>query len=159
MRAFFLAIAALFLTACNPVENLDTGDNRIADYQNEYSEADVDALWRMVGPEFREVTSREQFDDLVAVLQARLGAIESSSREGFNVNTNTGGTVTVVQMLTQFEQGQGLETYTFRGNGDDMQLIGWHVNSDRLTLTPDDLSRMRDEVEADEDNPVTETVE
>lgn len=147
MRWFLGAMCALLLSACNPVANLDAGEQSIEAYQAAYSANDADALWNQVGQDFRDVTTREQFDDLLEVLQSRLGAIESSERAGFNVNTTTDGTFTVVQMSTQFEQGEGVETYTFLGNGEDMELVGWNVNSDRLLLTADDLEAMAEEGE------------
>ncbi|WP_271078145.1 hypothetical protein [Aurantiacibacter sp. MUD61] len=156
MRLLFPALAALLLAACNPVANMNEGEDRIADFQAAYSDGNSDALWAMVGPEFREVTSREEFDDLITVVSARLGPIESSEREGFNVNTNTGGTFTTVQMATQFEQGDGVEVYMFQGNGDDMRLVGWNVNSQRLMVTPEDIAGMAEQGDPEvvEINPV-----
>ena len=149
MRKFLFIFCALVLAACNPVANYNAGDEKIAEFQEAYSRGDGDALFAMTGPQFREITTREQFDELLAIFDARLGPVESSERAGFNVTTNTGGTFTVVQMQTEFEQGPGMETYTFLGNGEDMQLVGWNVESQRLLITADDLAGAPEQQTAD----------
>ena len=132
-------IAAMALSACNPLENLEVAEQRVESFEQAYSSENVDRLWRMTGKQFREVTTKEEFADFNLVFNTRLGAIESSERSNFNVNTNNGVTRTVVVMDTVFEQGEGVQTYTFEGHGDDMQLLGWKVNSPLLAVTADDL--------------------
>ncbi|MGZ5826406.1 MAG: hypothetical protein ACXWIO_10390 [Croceibacterium sp.] len=138
-----ILISALLVTACNPIANMHEGETQIERFHQLYSSGSVDALYAMTGPRFHEATTRKQFQDMFDVLNSRLGRIKSSQREGFRVNTNGSGTVTNVGMKTRFEQGLGFETFTFFGDGDDMKLEGWHVDSNRLTITADDLARER----------------
>ncbi len=145
--AFVFAPLAVFLGACNPVANFEEGGKSVERWQELYNAGDRDRLWGMTGKEFREVTSREQLNDLYTVVSARMGKVQSSERSGFNVNSTPAGTRTVIGMNTQFEQGEGTETFTFIGQGEDMKVIGWTVNSPRLTLTPDDVA---DELEKGE---------
>ena len=135
-----IGAGALLLTACNPVANLHHGDAAIERFHQLYSSGNVDALYGLTGPTFHKVTNREQFGQLIAVLDARLGRVTSSERQGFKVNSTPAGTFTFVAMNTKFEQGTGVETFTFLGNGDDMKLEGYHVDSDRLMITPEDLA-------------------
>ncbi|MCK0128103.1 hypothetical protein [Erythrobacter sp. F6033] len=141
LLAFFGAIA---LAACNPIENLEQSESKIAQYEKAYSAGNTDALWRMSGEKLREITPRGDFDNLVTVFNSRLGKIESSERSNFSVNTNNGVTQTVIVMDTQFEQGEGTQTYTFFGHGEDMELVGWNVDSPRLAVTVDDLKAVED---------------
>ena len=39
-------------------------------------------------------------------------------------------------MKTQFAKGEGTETFTFYGSGDDMRLVGWHVDSPNFMDVP-----------------------
>lgn len=138
-RPFLIAIASVILAACNPIANYDQGGEEVERWHRLYSENDGDRLWGMTGEKFREVTTREEFDDLLTVVNARLGKVTSTDRGGFNVNSQLGGTTTVITMNTEFEQGSGQEVFTFLGKGEDMELVGWTVNSQRLTLTAADL--------------------
>lgn len=136
-----ILIAALFLAACNPAANLKQGDAQIERFHQVYSSGNIDALYALTGPKFHELATPRQFHDLFDVVNSRLGPVKSSQRQGFGVNTTTEGTFTNITMDTQFEQGEGIETFTFMGSGDDMKLEGWHVNSNRLLVTPEDLAR------------------
>ncbi len=145
MRKFIMAGVAMLLAACNPMANMSAADDKIAAFQETYSRGDDRALYGMVSSEFREQMSREQFDDMLTVLRTRLGPVEDSERNGFNVRSTPLGTVTVITMETQFGKGEGVETYTFKGQGEDMTLAGWRVASNRLVLTADDLRPSADE--------------
>lgn len=143
LTRFTVLLLALGLAACNPMENLEEATDQIDRFQTHFSFGEIDEMYKMVGREFRDTTSRDDFDEMVALISNRLGTVESTQRQSFNVNTTPMGTATVIVMQTDFEQGQGVETYTFRGNGQDMALIGWHVNSDRLLITAQELERLK----------------
>ncbi len=151
LKIWLASFAALFLAACNPVANFEEGEKKVDLWQEAYDQQANDKLWAMTGSEFRKVTTREQFDDLLKVINGRLGLIQSTERTGFNVNSNLGApTTTVISMQTVFEQGEGTEVFTFHGKGEDMKLVGWQVNSDRLAFTADDLVDDDAEVEPTE---------
>ena len=139
MRVIFAAAAAWLATACNPIANLEDADDTIATFQARYNEGDAGKLYGLTGDRFKQITSRGEMEDLVTVFSTRLGRIENSERSNFNVSTKNGVTTTVVLMQTDFERGEGVETYTFQGGGDDFELIGWHIASPRLAVTIDDL--------------------
>ena len=158
MSRFLVIPLLILLAACNPVANLGSGDEKVERFHQLYNKSDVESMWQFIGPKFKEVTTRQQLADLVEVLQARLGPVKSSERVNFNVNSSPGGTTTVIQMNTQYELGEGSEVFTFLGNGEDMQLVGWNVNSPRLMITPDDLknsSPLDEESEAAPGEPAT----
>ena len=149
-KIWLAGLASILVAACNPMANMEASESRIAQFQQSYSEGNHDRLYRMTGSKFREVTSREEFQDLLDLLDARLGPVVESERSGFNINTNNGLTVTVISMQSQFEQGSGSERYTFHGHGDEIELVGWSVDSPRLALTKEDLAKINaaDESEA-----------
>lgn len=138
-----IAAAMLALAACNPVANLNGADGQIAKIHAAYSRGDAGAIYAMTGPQFRASFTRAQMDQLVDVLNVRLGAVRSSERVNFNVNTNSDGTFTTIIMATQFAKGAGQENFVFSGDGDKMKLEGWHVQSPNLMLTADDIADER----------------
>jgi len=136
-----LALAGL--AACNPVANVNAGDDQIERFHAAYGRGDHDALYAMTGPQFHATTTKAQFDQMFDVMDVRLGRVKSSERTGFNVNTNTAGTFTTVVMTTHFAKGDGQEQFVFTGDGDAMVLEGWHVTSPNLMLTPEDVADER----------------
>lgn len=137
MRLSHLAAAlfALLLAACNPMAQLDTSEATIASWHERYNEGDARALYGETGEEFRKVTSMDQMEALVTLVTNQMGPVVSTEREGFNINSNNGLTVTTVTMKTTFEKGPGTETFLFHGTGDDMKVVGWNVNSDNFMDT------------------------
>lgn len=136
IKIFVTALFALFLAACNPMEQLDVGEDSIAKFHETYNAGDARALYGLTGEEFRAATTPQQMEGLVATVSDRMGTVESTERSGFNINTNNGQTVSTITMTTQFEKGEGTETYTFLGSGDEMRLVGWHVDSPNFLSVP-----------------------
>ncbi|MEO0698283.1 MAG: hypothetical protein AAFY81_01030, partial [Pseudomonadota bacterium] len=128
-RIVAIFIASFGLCACNPVANLEEAKDKIDLYQTHYSNSELEDMYAMTSVEFRRTSPRADFENFVSLIENRLGPIETTKRQGFNINTTPAGTVTVVTMQTQFEQGNGTETYTFIGSGAGMKVQGWQVNS------------------------------
>lgn len=156
MFRIFLALAgALALAACNPAAQLGDAQGRIKDFQADYNRGDRDALFANVGETWRKVSSRAQLDAQVALIEARLGKITSSEQSGFNTGFNNGVTATEVVMQTVFEKGEANEVFLFHGAGEDMELVGWQVNSPLLALSPEDVEKL---TASDSDAPPVQTV-
>lgn len=136
--AITAALFALFLAACNPMAQLDTGEGEIAKFHETYNTGDARTLYGLTSEEFRAATTPDQMQALVDTVSERMGAVTSTERTGFNINTNNGETVSTITMTTQFEKGEGVETYTFMGTGDEMRLVGWHVDSPNFMNVPTD---------------------
>lgn len=137
MRAIFVGMAALLLAACNPFSQMDDADAQIETFHAHYSSGDFDAIYQMAAPEFRESVSQDGWNELMQFVSAGLGAAEDSSQTGFNINTDNGVTSTTITRETSFALGEGTETFTFTGSGEDMRLIGWEVQSETLEKPAD----------------------
>jgi len=129
IKTFAAACLALILAACNPMEKLEVAEAEIAQFHEVYNTGDAAALYEQTGEEFRSVTTPEQMGELVELVTDKMGAVESTERSGFNINSDTDETLTTVTMTTAFAKGEGVETFTFYGSGDDLRLVGWNVDS------------------------------
>ena len=132
LKALIAASTALVLTACNPMEQVEVADAKVARFQATYNEGDARGLYGQTSDEFREVTTPQQMDELVEYVTDKMGAIESSERSGININSSNGVNQTTVTMTTTFAKGEGTETYTFIGSGEEMRLAGWNVDADNF---------------------------
>ncbi|MEL6487458.1 MAG: hypothetical protein AAFQ13_09990, partial [Pseudomonadota bacterium] len=91
LTRFTVLLLALGLAACNPMENLEEATDQIDRFQTHFSFGEIDEMYKMVGREFRDTTSRDDFDEMVALISNRLGTVESTQRQSFNVNTTPMG--------------------------------------------------------------------
>ena len=55
MRILAAALSTFLLAACNPVAQLEGGEDQIARYQQAYSAGDIDALYRLTEPTLRPI--------------------------------------------------------------------------------------------------------
>lgn len=139
LPAVIIAVfAALLLSACNPMEQLESAESKVAQFHTIYNSADSRSLYGLTAQEFRDATTPEQMDDLVALVTERMGKLESAERQGFNINSNNGTTYTVVTMASVFEKGEAVETFTFSDADGDIALVGWNVDSPNFMDAPAD---------------------
>lgn len=83
----------------------------------------------MMAPEFRQVTSKEDFEKLGRTIQGRLGKITSKNTSGFFVR-NLNGVLTVEASYdAQFEKGKGTIHSKLKKSGDNWQFVNFRVNS------------------------------
>lgn len=136
LKLFLASAFALLLAACNPMEQAETVDAKIAQFHETYNAGDAAALYEQTGQEFRDATTPEQMVALVEEVTARMGTVESTERTNMNIDLNEGDDVTVVTMNTVFTKGQGTETFTFYGQGEDARLVGWNVDSPNFLDVP-----------------------
>ena len=132
MRRLAIGLAALLLAACNPMEVMDETSGAIEEFHEHWNAGDVDAIWNSTDPEMRDGLTQDEFRATFVRFTETLGNVESSEREGFNLNTNNGVTTTVITMNTQFANGEGVEEFTFRDQGDAQRLLSYFVESEAL---------------------------
>jgi hypothetical protein len=147
-RLLLAFAGTLALAACNPGAQLEDAQQQITQIQALYNAGDARGIYRLGGDAFRKAAPVKQLEAMMTLFKVRLGAIESSKQSGFNSGFHNGITTTTVVMQTRFAKGEGTETYLFHGSGEEMELVGWTVNSPLLELSPDDLRKLTDGSEA-----------
>ncbi len=132
MRALIAALATVLLAACNPLAVANTSDQEIDRFHQRWNAGQLDTIWRTAHPEFRTGPTKEQFINIMTLMGDALGDTVETEREGIQINTANGTTTTQIQMRTTFANGEGLETFTLRGEGDALQLLYYNVQSPLL---------------------------
>jgi len=152
LRSLFVVLATILLAACNLIEQVDVVDDRIEAWHAVYNEGKAQELYAKTGEEYREVTSAEEMDELVAFVTERMGAVESTERTDTKISLDNGVTTTVIEMTTDFAKGEATETFTFRGTGEETRLVGWNIDSANF----DDVATEEAPEEAVADPPVAQ---
>lgn len=139
-----VTLLALGLAACSPVKNVDEAADQIDRFQSHFSYGDIDEMYLMTSPAFREATPLKDLRSRAMAINARLGPVKATERASFSIKNTSEGTRTVVTMNTRYGQGEGTETYTFIGNGENMRIEGWDVSSSRLAIAADEINPLRE---------------
>ncbi len=124
-----LALATAMLAACNPFTQAEGARDEIDLFHERLNTDRIDAIWASADEELKATTTREDFARLLGSVHKSLGDVEETSQAGMKMNSGTQGTLTTVQMETHFANGSGVETFVFRGSGETLTLVGYHINS------------------------------
>lgn len=132
MQKILFAVAALFLAACNPLAQNDSADALIDDWHANWNAEDWEAIYNGSSDEFRAPSSLEEFSASLQAMRNVYGEAGESSQDGISIDVNDGVTRTTITRSTTFTNGVGIETFGFDGTGDDMELVGWHIEPENL---------------------------
>jgi hypothetical protein len=80
-------------------------------------------------PEFRAVTTRQQYEALGRAIRNRLGALQSKSMRGFKMRQVNANSYMDVSYAATFEKGTGTITATMKKLGDDWKFVSFYVSS------------------------------
>lgn len=113
----------------------------IGKYTDEVFAANVAGKWAelydtQTTPEFQSVTNREQWNQIGAVVQEKLGALKNKTTTNINVRSMNGVTTAVVLYSAQFEKGAGTIEMNLRKDAGQWKILGLHVNSPLLASAP-----------------------
>ena len=132
---FVLSIlGALALAACGVAE-MDVGvDENIAEFRSQVSNKEYGEIWDRSHPVMQQSSGRDAFIAFMTAVTKELGAAGESKQTAWKKNSGTNGTTVVILRETQFRNGTGFETFTFGSSedGEALELVGYHINSERL---------------------------
>lgn len=141
-RVILSVAGALALSACNPGAQVEDAQADIKQFHADYNRGDADEIYNSFGEALRKASPRAQLDAQLALVSARLGKVRTTEQAGFNAGFNNGTTTTQVVMKTTYDKGVGQEVFLFHGSGDEMEMVGWTVNSPLLQLSPEDVAKL-----------------
>jgi hypothetical protein len=135
-----IAAAAAFALACCSLGAI-TADKAVAEaaavrFHHMLDAGDYHGIYQTTAPEFRRLTSEEEFTRLLRAIHERLGAVGQVSDQGWRVNFQSGGNMVSLNYATRFASGRGAENFVFRVEGQTARMAGYHINSTDLVLGP-----------------------
>ncbi|HTN15294.1 MAG TPA: DUF4019 domain-containing protein [Sphingomonadaceae bacterium] len=132
LRIGFILSLALLASACGMKENMEQAGEEVESFHTRYDKQDYPAIWRTTSGGFRKVTSEKEFEKLLVAIRTKLGPVKKSEQAGWQANTNNGVSTVVINTKTNFEKGDGLETFTFVKEDSRLRLMGYNINSAAL---------------------------
>ncbi len=133
-RLGLLFFAALVLASCSLGQDASLAKAQIAHFREQMAAQQFDQIYAEAAGEFKSKTSEQDFVTLLAAFERKLGGVKSTKENGWKVNYITTGNFATLSYKTQFEKGEGVETFVYRLNGDKALLGGYTVNSPALVI-------------------------
>jgi hypothetical protein len=131
MRRLLLA-SLILLPSCSGGEDLGAANREIGRFHAELNAGQFDRIFAESAPEWKQASPRADTIKLFTAIHNKMGAYVSGNQNSWRVNYGTGGTIILVLYDSKFQKGDGQETFTYRRSGDDVQLVGYNLNSPTL---------------------------
>jgi hypothetical protein len=93
-----------------------------------------DQIYAEASDEFKAAATAEDLTKLLAAIDRKLGAFQSSTSSSWSVNYSTSGTSVVYAVRSLFANGSGDETFSFLIRDGKALLAGYNIQSSALIL-------------------------
>jgi len=117
---------------CSTGEELAAAERQVQLFHQQFNAGRFAGIYDASAPALKKTGSGRDFVRFMEGVRNKLGPVQSTERQGFNVNFGTGGTEVTLSFQTRFAAGPGVEEFVYSGSGAAKRLVGYHVNSDLL---------------------------
>jgi hypothetical protein len=125
-------IAAVLLGGCSSGKDAALAGAQIPGFRQLMAEQKFEEIYDAAADDLKRATTRQDMVALLAAVDRKLGPVKSTQQVKWNVNFRTSGTFVTLGFKTQFERGDGNETFVYRVEDDKALLAGYHINSNAL---------------------------
>ncbi len=129
MRYRAMVMAALALGGCSMGQDMSSTDAAVADFHAKMNAGQFKAITDASGP---EITGDGDFIGTLEAIHTKLGAFNSTSRQGFSDNINNGDHLFNANYASVYSSGPASENFVYRFVNGKPVLIGYHVQSKAL---------------------------
>ena len=81
-----------------------------------------------------KATTKQEFVTFMETVQRKLGKVQETKRNEYNVNYSSAGTLVSLAYATTFANGKGTEQFAFAVSGKKAVLAGYNIASRDLIL-------------------------
>jgi hypothetical protein len=135
--AKFLLIVVLPFFAVGCADLMKSGDaakKEIISFHQLFNEERLGEIYSKGHEKLKSAASETEFLEFVTAVRKRLGRVTSTSNVGSNIQGVNLQTFVVLKQETKFEQGSGVETFTFIVENEVALLAGYYINSKDLLV-------------------------
>lgn len=132
----FVFTTALVVVSCNPVKSTTEAEKAATEFHTLFNAEDYEKIYDSAHSDFKSSQPKTATIDFIRSVREKLGAVKSTSRTAWQANSYNLKTNVVLSYSTEFQHGSGIETFTYRISDGTATLLGWHINSKDLIVTP-----------------------
>ena len=135
VRNSLLGLGLLSLAGCDAGKDGALVQHEVGRFHQAYDGDRIEQIYNEATADLQKTRSKEDTIHFLEVLRQKLGKSKSSNQTGWRDNVNTTGHTYVVVYKTEFENGEGIETFNYLlADGSRPKLLSYNVNSDALVL-------------------------
>ena len=122
----------LLLMGCSAPVDIGSASAAGKKFHDRFNQQDFSAIYANADPKFRTAVKQEDLTSLLNRIHDKLGNAADTTRTGFNVNYNFGGSTITITYSTKFQLGEGQEQFIWLKSGDGLRLLNYNIKSPAL---------------------------
>ncbi|HEY8960648.1 MAG TPA: DUF4019 domain-containing protein [Luteolibacter sp.] len=126
---------ALVVAGCNPVKSTAEAEKAATEFHTLFDAEDYEKIYDSAHSDFKGSQPKAETLNFIRSVREKLGAVKSTTRTAWQANSYNLKTNVVLTYSTEFQHGNGIETFTYRVSDGTATLLGWHINSKDLIVT------------------------
>lgn len=134
LHLFVSACLLLAVTGCGMKQAMTDAKVGVDDFHTKFNAGKYTDIYAAASPAFRAATTEANLVALLGAVDRKLGKQKSATQTNFRINTHNLTTTAVITMDTRFEQGRGVETFTFLISKGACILQGYNIQSQDMMV-------------------------
>ncbi|MDB6074762.1 MAG: hypothetical protein JWO89_2402 [Verrucomicrobiaceae bacterium] len=106
----------------------------ILDFHAKFNDSKFKEIYAASSPDMKKASSEADFVKFVETVHRKLGKHTKATDAGWKVNSFNFKTSAIISQNSEFEQGKGVETFTYLISGNSCTLQGYHINSQDMMM-------------------------
>jgi len=130
-----LLLALISLASCKDMtKGKGLAESAIVDFHKQFNEGKFKEIYAAGHADLKAAATEEDFVKLLEAVHRKLGKQLKSTEGGWRINSFNLKTSVALSQTTEFEQGKGVESFSYIVSGDSCQLQGYHIDSKDMLL-------------------------
>jgi hypothetical protein len=126
------AVISLAVSGCGAMKGKEAADKAVKLFHEQLDKGDFNNIYAATHADFKAAATEKDFVAMLEAVHRKLGPIQRSDAAGWNINSHNFKTTVVLTYKTTFAEGEAVETFTYRIEGDKAVLLGYNISSQVL---------------------------
>ena len=133
-RAVLVILVACCVCSCSISADTALAEKQVPQFHALLDEGRTAEIYTQASDDLKKATTEADFVALLDAVHRKLGAVQKTEKQTWNVNYHTSGTFATLVYKTQYAGGEATETFVYRITNESALLAGYHINSNALII-------------------------
>jgi hypothetical protein len=127
-------LMAWSIGACSITADTALAEKQVPQFHALLDEGRTTEIYVEASEDLKKATTEADFVAVLDAVHRKLGTVQKTEKQTWNVNYHTSGTFATLVYKTQYAGGEATETFVYRIKNESALLAGYHINSTALII-------------------------